>query len=86
MIDVETCGRYSLLTALGQVKIKEEKDVVKNIHEENRPPREFKENWKEGRERLMYDDQIGIRCAVCIDAGDNIIAPKNNFITGSKLF
>lgn len=34
----------------------------------------------------MYDDQIGMRCAVCIDAGDNIIAPKNNFITGSKIF
>lgn len=32
----------------------------------------------------MYDDQVSMRCAVCIDAGDNFRVPKNRFITGSK--
>lgn len=67
-------------------KIKLEKDHVVKKYEENRPPREFKENWKEGRDWLIYDDQIGMRCAVCIDAGDNSRGPKNHFISGSKNF
>lgn len=32
----------------------------------------------------MYDDQVSMRCAVCIDAGDNFRVPTNRFITGSK--
>lgn len=68
-------------------KIRVEKDnIVKKKYEENCSPGEFNENWKKGRECLMLHDQIGMRFVVCFDAGDNIRAPKNHFITGSKNF